>query len=606
MACLCLVTVIDISSVSKGDTKKHHSVLNLSSLTRCLLDSTKEPEFLDWLKRVSRKIHEYPELAFQEHETGRLIISELESLGIDYSWHVDKTGIVATVGSGVEPWFGLRADMDALPIHFVAGGVLVNGGSQKLSETIQTKPDSSGSDDCRRRECRLSEAIDVAGKLTELAGVKPSSDVSSRPMPRDSGNNGGDREKVQWGDGIGSYSNGQYEPSTINSQGEPSTVNSQEKPSEKNDKAKGCPEKRLLATIIKRMEEGDVARIGTVASVKAANLGKRLGSIEGANAAKQGSRRGKAIDVEAAEPRRKPDAIATESRDKDGATTSPQVVNRGARHDETTSVKAVKHRKGPGAIAKDKAVKPRVLSEQVLSQYAMMDVWSKLRRIRHKGTLKELKLWAKKVLERREVKELSKALTTAESIKDFGVNKNKNSKTKLKTEGSGMRIHDEGKSKDEECCSSSDRESPPNDEPDGESGEEMPEVLRDYPMEAESSNVIDELRIELSREEDKPRIEGALRVGSIRFISAKASRSQVQEELAMSKEFAEHVRVENMASETIIREGSKQGLAEDVQVRKNPSKTSRQDSKGAKMLRDKATMEKLSICMVGSELQPSC
>ncbi|XP_039045542.1 IAA-amino acid hydrolase ILR1-like 3 [Hibiscus syriacus] len=117
MACLCLVTVIDISSVSKGDTKKHHSVLNLSSLTRCLLDSTKEPEFLDWLKRVSRKIHEYPELAFQEHETGRLIISELESLGIDYSWHVDKTGIVATVGSGVEPWFGLRADMDALPIH---------------------------------------------------------------------------------------------------------------------------------------------------------------------------------------------------------------------------------------------------------------------------------------------------------------------------------------------------------------------------------------------------------------------------------------------------------------------------------------------------------
>ncbi|XP_039066175.1 IAA-amino acid hydrolase ILR1-like 4 [Hibiscus syriacus] len=82
-----------------------------------LLDSAKEPEFLDWLKRVRRKIHEYPELAFQEHETGRLIISELKSIGIDYSWPVAKTRIVASVGSAVEPWFGLRADMDALPIQ---------------------------------------------------------------------------------------------------------------------------------------------------------------------------------------------------------------------------------------------------------------------------------------------------------------------------------------------------------------------------------------------------------------------------------------------------------------------------------------------------------
>ncbi|TYJ39629.1 hypothetical protein E1A91_A04G082800v1 [Gossypium mustelinum] len=111
-----LFTIIVISCLSKVHPQLQ-SGLDLGSLTRELLHSAKEPAFFDWLKRVRRRIHEYPELAFQEHETGRLIMSELESLGIDYSWPVAKTGIVASVGSGVEPWFGLRADMDALPIQ---------------------------------------------------------------------------------------------------------------------------------------------------------------------------------------------------------------------------------------------------------------------------------------------------------------------------------------------------------------------------------------------------------------------------------------------------------------------------------------------------------
>ncbi|KAE8706148.1 tir-nbs resistance protein [Hibiscus syriacus] len=208
---------------------------------------------------------------------------------------------------------------------------------------------------------RLSGAIVVAGKLTELAGDKPSSNVSSMPMPRDSGNNGGDQEKMKRGDGRESSSSGQVEPTTIS-------------------------RKRHLAIIMKRMEEGEVAGIGTVASVKVAKVGKRLGSIEGINATKRGSRRGKAVDVEVVEPRRKPDVIASvqaiksgglgeatcskvaESRGKDGAITSSQVVNPGSRRDETAGVKAVEHKKGPDAIAKDKAVKPRVQSEQVRLQ----------------------------------------------------------------------------------------------------------------------------------------------------------------------------------------------------------------------------------------------
>ncbi|KAH9738040.1 M20 dimer domain-containing protein [Citrus sinensis] len=89
----------------------------LSSLTRELLGSAGEPEFFEWMKRIRRRIHENPELAFEEYEAGQLVRNELASLGIEYTWPFAKTGILASVGSGVQPWFGLRADMDALPIQ---------------------------------------------------------------------------------------------------------------------------------------------------------------------------------------------------------------------------------------------------------------------------------------------------------------------------------------------------------------------------------------------------------------------------------------------------------------------------------------------------------
>ena len=64
-------------------------------------------------------LHSHPELAFQEHKTADFIAEKLESFGVEVHRGLAGTGVVGVIrGRGdSQRMIGLRADIDALPIH---------------------------------------------------------------------------------------------------------------------------------------------------------------------------------------------------------------------------------------------------------------------------------------------------------------------------------------------------------------------------------------------------------------------------------------------------------------------------------------------------------
>ncbi|XP_076888054.1 IAA-amino acid hydrolase ILR1-like 4 [Bidens hawaiensis] len=81
------------------------------------LEIAKKDEVFDWMVGIRRRIHENPELGYEEFETSKIIREELDQLGIGYKYPVAVTGVVGFIGSGEPPFVAIRADMDALPMQ---------------------------------------------------------------------------------------------------------------------------------------------------------------------------------------------------------------------------------------------------------------------------------------------------------------------------------------------------------------------------------------------------------------------------------------------------------------------------------------------------------
>ncbi len=70
------------------------------------------------LTEIRRDIHAHPELGLEEHRTADIVAQKLAEWGIEVHRGVGGTGVVGILRSGNGPGtIGLRADMDALPIH---------------------------------------------------------------------------------------------------------------------------------------------------------------------------------------------------------------------------------------------------------------------------------------------------------------------------------------------------------------------------------------------------------------------------------------------------------------------------------------------------------
>lgn len=110
---LLSVGIIPIFSYASLSSKRRE----ISQVPQEFLSFAKKDEVFEWMVNIRRKIHEHPELGYQEFETSKLIRAELDNLGIPYKHPIAVTGIVGFIGTGGPPFVALRADMDALAMQ---------------------------------------------------------------------------------------------------------------------------------------------------------------------------------------------------------------------------------------------------------------------------------------------------------------------------------------------------------------------------------------------------------------------------------------------------------------------------------------------------------
>lgn len=92
-----------------------------------------QESFAERIVELRRDIHREPELGFGTEKTAQKVLAALGGLPLEIQTGVAENGIVATLkGGGDGPTVGLRADMDALPIHEETGLDFASGTDGKM------------------------------------------------------------------------------------------------------------------------------------------------------------------------------------------------------------------------------------------------------------------------------------------------------------------------------------------------------------------------------------------------------------------------------------------------------------------------------------------
>jgi len=81
----------------------------------------KSEELFEKVKGYREHLHQYPELSYQEEQTATFVENKLKEIGVSNIQRVGKTGVTALILGEKhtlnDNFIGLRADLDALPIH---------------------------------------------------------------------------------------------------------------------------------------------------------------------------------------------------------------------------------------------------------------------------------------------------------------------------------------------------------------------------------------------------------------------------------------------------------------------------------------------------------
>ena len=82
-------------------------------------------EMLPEITAIRRDLHENPEILFETHRTSQVVADQLKAFGVDeITTGIGRTGVVGVIKGKTDTKgkvIGLRADMDALPIHEQTG-----------------------------------------------------------------------------------------------------------------------------------------------------------------------------------------------------------------------------------------------------------------------------------------------------------------------------------------------------------------------------------------------------------------------------------------------------------------------------------------------------